>query len=161
MYQYQPSDLLSAKTACAQGFDTGSWIFLSMFLCKLPLSVRAQCTAQDFFSRPKVTLQEIAAFADRCTEGSSTSSLPSGAFNVGIHPVLTDVTHPGGDVTDWTADHPCVCSSSARTRELCWYHFRWGDKAKKCQGECTYTPSAKSGRHTNIHSLVPTCLCLY
>jgi hypothetical protein len=133
----RPSDLLSTMSACVQGLDIESWIFLSMFLCKLPTSIRAQCTAQNFFD--KIDLQKVAVFADRCAEGNGTPSSPLPVFNVSE----CDVIRPGSDVISPLTAVPsptCACTNVATTRELCWYHAKFGKNAQKCKPDCTYTP---------------------
>ena len=55
------SDLLAILHSCVQGLDTDNWIFMSLFLSKLPTSLCLQCTAKDFYNKKIVNLMEVAA----------------------------------------------------------------------------------------------------
>ena len=78
-----PSDLSAVLHSCVQGLDTNNSMFLSLFLSKLPASVRLQCTAKDIYNKKKkVNIMDVSANADKCMDKSSMASLPLSAFNI-------------------------------------------------------------------------------
>ena len=123
----RPADLLPVLHSCVQGLNTDHWMFLSLFLSKLPAAVHLQCTAKDFYNKKDLDIMEVAAYADKCVDESTPPSLPT-------YTVIEIDTQSTS-----SSEKTCTCSSmSTKSTHYCWYHARWGKSATNCKPGCTF-----------------------
>ena len=104
-------------------------LFEQLFLNRMPDNIRLQLTDTDFTDPRKV-----AEHADELWQAMSLNSCPT------IH----KVTMPGRQTrAKSTGPAKETCDNSA---DWCYYHNKFGDKARKCVQPCTFSGNARAGR---------------
>lgn len=133
----RPSDLLGSMIAAIQDQQTdNNWLFLCMFLSRLPASVRAHCAAMDF----KGSMQALAAEADRRIQ--DTTALSTGS----VHP--DGMSLAANSCEEFAAAFPAQTVGNT----LCYIHYKYGAQAKNCRPPCSWQSSTTSSRRSNKHS---------
>ena len=122
----KPSAILSDMRSLASG-HTACMLFEEVFLRQMPDDIRMQLAQQDFSS-----LDVVAERADALWLAKSQHTDPGG-----IHKVVK---------TPRNIRHPAPTTSDASTQGWCFYHFRFGNKAKKCNPPCTFPGNAPATR---------------
>lgn len=130
----KPSELMD-RMLDLLGDNKPDFLFLHLFLRQLPAHVRAALA-----NTASTDCRELAAEADKCFLASqqqpcAAALLPAGA----VSEVLED-------------DHMLVAAAAPRRQQssgLCYYHARFGSKAKQCRSPCSFsgTGNAKAGAH--------------
>lgn len=151
----KPSHLLREMKVLA-GTQVQTDFLRTMFLQRLPNNVRAiLATSSD-------SLDNIAAMADKIMELSTSSFSTQAVVSTPTPP------HDNDRISKLEAQVAQLCSSinsfkprnrsSSRSRqqdatgsELCWYHIRYGNKARKCTSPCNFTQKSEQKSNSNLH----------
>ena len=113
----KPTELLDKMLALVPAGKDPGFLFKEVFLRQLPPEVQSIVTQQDY-----PNLRELAKAADR-------HFLSTGAT------VNAAVKHP---------QRRHQTPTSATDADLCFYHQKFGARAKKCTAPCSYKPSENS-----------------
>ena len=123
-----PSVLMDEMLALLDGHQP-CMLFEQLFLNRMPDDIRLQLTDTDFTDPRKV-----AEHADELWQAMSLNSCPT------IH----KVTMPGRQTrAKSTGPAKETCDNNA---DWCYYHNKFGDKARKCVQPCTFAGNARAGR---------------
>lgn len=143
----KPSHLLREMKVLT-GTQVQTDFLRTMFLQRLPNNVRAiLATSSD-------SLDNIAAMADKIMELSTSSFSTQAVVSTPTPP------HDNDRISKLEAQVAQLCSSinsfiprnrySSRSRQqdatgsdLCWYHIRYGNKARKCTSPCNFTQKSE------------------
>ena len=121
----KPSAILSDMRSLASGHTT-CMLFEEVFLRQLPDDIRMQLAQQDFSD-----LNVVAERADALWLAKSQRTDVDG-----IHKVTQSPRVP----------HTAPTSSNPNIRGWCFYHARFGNKAKKCNSPCAFPGNAQATR---------------
>lgn len=97
----------------------GNILTKEIFLRQLPTDIRAQLTKESTLPLVKLAEQADKFFTN---DGRRLTTLP------GISAVAVE------------EDPPVAAAAAHRADGRCFYHQRWGEKAKKCKSPCSYRP---------------------
>jgi len=124
----KPSELLADMRSLSDG-HTSCMLFEELFLRHMPTDIRMQLAEQDFSDLDAVAERADALWQVKAADarGISSETMPVLAHTV------KKVTPP--------ARPPTVTSEG-----LCFYHTKFGDKAKKCRAPCTFPGNVVAGR---------------
>ena len=144
-----PTRLLR-KLQQLRGQDTDDPLFRELFLQRLPTSIRVVLASFD----DTLSLDELAIRAERMTEADSVVSR-SAVSEVTSSPETSEceVNRLRADIVDLRkrltkpaskVQVPSRGEDSAP--HLCWYHFRFGEAARKCKPPCSQAGNFRAGR---------------
>lgn len=137
----KPSALMDEMLALAQGHRT-CFLFEQLFLEQLPDDIRMMLSDQDFQDPRK-----LAEAADKLWLARGQRSTVS---------AVTMPGHAQGDIMDGTNADMVVSSVRGTGKQAapthkdttgwCFFHARWGDKARKCKAPCSFPGNGQAGR---------------
>ncbi|CAN8032488.1 unnamed protein product, partial [Ixodes persulcatus] len=144
----KPSQLLRHMRALAGNTQVHDFFLRTLWLQRLPPHVQAILQAQ-----PTLPLDQLADIADRVIE-VSVPPLPPTVHAVGAPLDTTELAHRIDDITRQLSsiqrrlDQTRQCHSQSRDRntgpsqqpgdaERCYYHRRFGDRARQCRPPCS------------------------
>ena len=151
----RPTRLLRRMQALLSGDTsaTDSALFRELFLQRLPSNVRmvvASSTDSD--------VQQLAELADRIMDASTSNSSITTVADSQNSSLQAEINSLRADVSDLkklledlsVSQHGSrgarkPDSASQPQTNLCWYHFRFGDAAKKCKAPCSKAGNFKAG----------------
>ena len=144
-----PTRLLR-KLQQLRGQDTDDPLFRELFLQRLPTSIRVVLASFE----DALSLDELAIRAERMTEADSVVSR-SAVSEVTSSPETSEceVNRLRADIVDLRkrltkpaskVQVPSRGEDSAP--HLCWYHFRFGEAARKCKPPCSQAGNFRAGR---------------
>lgn len=151
----RPTRLLRRMQALLSGdtSTTDSALFRELFLQRLPSNVRMIVA-----SSVDSDVQELAELADRIMDASTSNSSITMVADSQNSSLQTEVNSLRADVSDLKKLLENLSGSQHGSRgardpdsasrpqtNLCWYHFRFGDAAKKCKAPCSKSGNFKAG----------------
>jgi len=126
----KPSVLLSEMRALSHG-HVSCMLFEEIFLRQMPDDIRMQLAQEDF-----ADLDALAARADALWH-AKTQTFPS----TGIHAL----THTKG-CKDSTTVPTTPANTITPSSTWCFYHAKFGTRARKCRPPCSYPGNVQAGR---------------
>ena len=116
-------------------------LFESLFLRCMPDDIRLQLVSNSF-----ADMRTLAKCADALWQTRGQTEVPSSTSNV------TDENHVEGrsprDLRSRTTTTPKSFKPSSNTRDtdICYYHRRFGNAARRCNGPCIFSGNERAGR---------------
>ena len=132
----KPSELMD-RMLDLLGDNKPDFLFLHLFLRQLPTHVRAALA-----NSASTDCRELAAEADKC-------------FLASQQPCAAALL-PAGPVANVLDDHALVAAAAPRRQQastsssgVCFYHAKFGPKAKRCRSPCSFggVGNARAGAH--------------
>lgn len=139
----KPSELLSGMRNLAQG-KVSDEILKQLWMQRLPSQMKAILSVSDD------NLDKLATMADKisdCADSEVCAVTPSNSRLEDIERKLEnlcakmDSFGKSRSRSKSKSGKRSRSKSSKRDKSLCWYHFKFGDKAKKCVSPCNYNAS--------------------
>lgn len=125
----KPSQLLAEMRSLSDG-HTACMLFEEIFLRQMPDDIRMQLAQQDFSN-----LDAVAERADALWQ-TKTQYTGAGGINKVVRP-----TRPGRQTPTTIPE-----ANIAPQHGWCFYHAKFGTKAKKCRSPCTFPGNDLAGR---------------
>ena len=125
----RPSQLMDEMLALL-GSHKPCMLFASIFLRCMPEDIRLQLATSSFDD-----LRALAKTADELWQAREQSAV-----------VFTSNTRTKRSATRRPATTTSSGESPARDREVCFYHQRFGDAARKCVQPCAFAGNDRAGR---------------
>ena len=121
----KPSALLDAMLAFLPediSRDSPGWLFVNLFLRRLPSEIRAHLMAHTTES-----VRQLAIRGDALWSGSP-AALPSQ-----VHAVVANSS------AEDCSPHSCCAVRDGASQQYCWYHANFGADASKCRPPCQWS----------------------
>lgn len=141
----KPTHLLVKMQELAAGLNVDGNLMKMLFLQRLPANVRTVLAIHDG------TLTKLAEMADKLVESTgphvaatSLQTTPSSPVSTNdklseqIALLTAEVRKLSAEGNRNRSSSRSRSKSSDRTKELCWYHFKYGDSAKQCRPPCSF-----------------------
>lgn len=132
----RPSELMDHMLALL-GEHKPCFLFKELFLQQLPKSVRtplANSTVTDY--------RELAQLAD-VYQAASHQCTTSGSVAASVYPVMRAAAH-------CSDERPTFAAQQSTEQGLCYFHARFGAKAKRCRPPCTFKGSRNTPTVSSI-----------
>lgn len=143
----KPSQFLRHLQALA-GSIVPDALLKSIWTSRLPANVQAILTTQR-----NATLQDTAELADAIMGATRVQAIQKTPMEDTLQVLLNEITHLKSQIRGRSRQRGRSSSrgrdsSSTKKWDTCWYHYRFGDKARKCQPPCK---RAESGNEQGNH----------
>ncbi|KAL3967676.1 trace amine associated receptor [Sarotherodon galilaeus] len=116
------------------GPDDGGFLFVHLFLRQLPAAVRAVLANSPLL--PATDYRSLAEEADRILLASRTFDVHALATDSLAAPSTPPPASPGASARLLTAG---IATRRHRRKSICFYHQRFGDRARRCLPPCAFT----------------------
>ncbi|CAI5669902.1 unnamed protein product [Oreochromis niloticus] len=116
------------------GPDDGGFLFVHLFLRQLPAAVRAVLANSPLL--PAKDYRSLAEEADRILLASRTFDVHALATDSPAAPSTPPPASPGASAPLLTAG---IATRRHRRKSICFYHQRFGDRARRCLPPCAFT----------------------
>ncbi|CAI5688922.1 unnamed protein product [Oreochromis niloticus] len=116
------------------GPDDGGFLFVHLFLRQLPAAVRAVLANSPLL--PAKDYRSLAEEADRILLASRTFDVHALATDLPAAPSTPPPASPGASAPLLTAG---IATRRHRRKSICFYHQRFGDRARRCLPPCAFT----------------------
>lgn len=150
----KPSMLLRKMRQLA-GVKLSDELLKTLWLQRLPVQTQAILAVSED------SLDKLALMADKI--GESAGAAPSHCYAVAQAEPVSEITQLRQQVAELTEQMKQLTKSKGRFRRrsgsrqgrgrshspykeagMCWYHFKFGEKAKKCNKPCSFTPDQEN-----------------
>lgn len=136
----KPTHLLAKMQDLASGLKVDENLMKMLFLQRLPSNVRPILTIHDG------TLAKLAEMADKLVDSSHSHVAATHAATPNSDEVNEQIAFLTAEIRKLKASSGSRNRSSSRTRsvsgdrsrEMCWYHFKYGDRARQCREPCKF-----------------------
>lgn len=129
-----PSQLLRSMQALVPNKAFDHSLLKQLFLQRLPLHVQ-QILAS---TSDSIELSDLANLADKIMEVQPPASLTTTTTNLSVCELATAIKNLELRLNNLTRKSPKRSRSTSSSRGFCWYHTKFGKKAKKCTKPCAF-----------------------
>lgn len=146
----KPTHLLAKMQDLAAGLNVDDSLMKLLFLQRLPANVKAVLTIHDG------TLPKLAEMADKMLDSvfphvAAMSSEPTSSAVLDRNELNEQIAYLTAEIRKLKTTGAYRSRSSSRVRsgernrsEICWYHRRYGDRARQCRDPCGYQRASKN-----------------
>lgn len=139
----KPTHLLAKMQDLASGLKVDDNLMKMLFLQRLPSNVRPILTIHDG------TLAKLAEMADKLVDSGHSHVAATQSAASSTDEIIAQIAFLTAEIQKLKAScgsrnrssSRARSTSGERSREICWYHFKYGDRARQCREPCKFAGS--------------------